>query len=301
MALHEAERVFGKVTRLLDENDDEFDTACLRRNLRGLLIDHRIMSDSGLDRAVLYNPRSVMETRRHSAEQLTRQVQAPLTEVIPTCDRWNDVISAVAAVSRQRGCTTDVLGADTRSTLPMSIRAAGDGFRVGPGGTFSAEMESTWTSARKLADVLQDHDAPTGNLPDHCDVADAQAFLEDGFRMWPCRALSSKEASERVAALVSQTCDTIESVNPKLRLANGAGVYTKAWVMTLGGNVLQDVAKRHVLGLGAVLFTRDPAALNETGKHCFQGSMAAYCRGSSELGKQLERLGYLVSTLQRHS
>ena len=93
--------------------------------------------------------------------------------------------------------------------------------------------------------------------------------------------------------------DTIEAVDQRMRLSNGPAVFVKAWSATLGDSLLTDVGKRNAIGLGVVLFTRDPMALHTARRTAFHTSMASYARGCLHLGKQLERLGDLILTLKR--
>ena len=297
MTRSDAERVFGKIT-----NHASHDEVQLRRNLRGLLIDHRVMVDAGLDVAMLSDPARVSRMKREASDRIAyrqKAGRAPLNEVLPVCDRWGDMHANAYAFHSLRSKTCDVLGYESRPTLPTATIAAADGHRVGPGGTMRADMESSWDPVQTLASILAEKEHPTGDAPSECEEADPGAVVQDGFRVWPPRALATEEAAGRVAALVSQTCDTIQGVDPKLRTANGAGVYSKAWAVTLGENILSDVAKRNTLGMGVVLFTREPIALHAARKYSLHGAMAAYARGCPELGKQLERLGDLVLTLKR--
>lgn len=198
-----------------------------------------------------------------------------------------------------RSKTCDVLGYESRPALPTATIAAADGHGVGPGGTMRADMESSWEPVQTLASILAEKEHPTGApFRQGCEEVDPEAVLQDGFRVWPPRALATEEAAGCVAAFVRQTCDTIEGVSPKLRTANGAGVYSKAWAVTMSDNSLSDIAKRNVLGMGVVLFTREPVALHAARKYSLHGAMAAYASGRLELGRQLERLGDLVLTLK---
>jgi len=303
MSLGDAERVFGKSAKYIRDDDTAYDKERLRRNLRGLLIDHRVMADAGLDIAVANDPRgTVARLRVNPANRVALDcpaAHAPLREVMPVCDRWPDVNANSYTFNSQRTAVCDVLGAESRPTLPTATLAAGEGLRVGPGGTMRADLESTWDPIQTLGDIITEAEATAGEIPSDCNAPDPTAFLQDGFRVWPPRALATYESAERAAALVSQTCDTIEAVDQRMRLSNGPAVFVKAWSATLGDSLLTDVGKRNAIGLGVVLFTRDPMALHTARRTAFHTSMASYARGCLHLGKQLERLGDLILTLKR--
>jgi hypothetical protein len=302
MALCEAERVFGKTTKHVRGDEANVDMIKLRRNLRGLLTDHRVMMDAGLDISMLANPKLINQMRKNAADRIAHRAgcgQAALNEVLPVCDRWGDLHANAYTFNSQRSATCDVLGSESRPTLPTATHVAINGQRVGPGGTMRADLESTWDPVVSLSSIVGERSFDIEALPQDVTLPDPIAVQQDGFRVWPPRALATEEAAERVAALIAQTCDTIEGVDTKLRTVNGAGVYCKAWAVTLGENVLQDVAKRNVLGTGVVLFTREPIALNAARKHAMHAAMAAYARGVTSLGVQLERLGDVIVTLNR--
>lgn len=291
MGRSRAEHAFGITTKHAQAGIPTDETA-LRDNLRGLVADHRVMLDSGVDVEVMKKP-GAWAACFHRTKQAP-----PVHGVLPTCDRWGDHYAHSSFVSNKIR-RNDVLGHESRHSLPCATRIAREGRGVGPCGNMRAEFESWWSEPVSYTDLCQgslDLDV----MPKD-DAADVIAVQQDGDRVWPPRALETPEWAATAAALVKDLCDRVESADVRIMKTNGAGVYMQAV-----RGVIDDLKKdgtnaarseEDFLGFGVGLFARNPVGLHSVRKHAMHGAMAAHMRERTELAQNLERLGGLVAGL----
>jgi hypothetical protein len=294
-----AERAFGIATKHV-HGDIPVKESTLRENLRGLLADHRVMLDSGMNVAVQQDP-----ANWQSALAAVR-LSAPSTQpssTLPLCDRWGEFYSKNATFVSRKVAQNDVLAHDSRHSLPCATRAAGKGGDVGPGCNMRAEMNSHWLEPMTYTQICQGM-FDLGDSPSD-EPADAIALQMDGDRVWPPRALLSSEWADTTTVLVKELCDKLDGVEPRVAKTNGIGAY----IMAVRGilNKLHNTgakatrSEQDFLGLGIGIFARNPMAFHSVRKRALHAAMAAHMRDRGELGAQLERLSHIIVRLHEDS
>ena len=301
--LRNAERVFGQTVGHVTPNNvpDEHD---LHERLCTLVADHRVMLDRNVD--VAQSSPGVLEV---TIDRRTRRRAAMKTGPLPLCERWGDEQARAYVSPQARTAHCDVLGHDSKLSLPVATHIAATGKRVGPGGTMRADLESAWVPVQSYAAIATTHTFPHMAFMEppndkNATEADVIATCMDGDRMWPPRCLSSVEDSEHVAALVGSICDAVSASPERVRKTNAGGVYQAIChqIMSVDGKFAKgfdvgDLSKRDLATLGVCVFMRNSYALRSARKHAMHGSMAAYLRGCDKLGDQLERLGRALNDL----
>ena len=285
-----AEYTFGITTKHVHADLPVPTEAALRENLRGLLADHRVMLDSGMNIEVQHNPQNWQSAMARVAVSTPK----PACASLPLCDRWGDsYIKNCSFVSRKVGLN-DVLAHDSRHSLPCATRVASKAADVGPGCSMRAEMNSMWLEPVNYTQICQGAldlgQAPADEPADHI------ALQMDGERIWPPRAFATEDDAAAVCKLVSRLCDTLDKVEPRVAKTNGIGAYMRAIKVVLASKA-PSRAHRQLLELGVSIFARNPIAFHSARKRALHTAMAAHMREREELGAALERLGGAILRL----
>lgn len=289
-----AERAFGIATKHV-HGDIEPSESTLRENLRGLLADHRVMLDSGMNVAVHQDPNN-WQSAMASVRLTPPSTQA--AGALPLCDRWGEFHSKNCTFASRKVALNDVLAHDSRHSLPCATRVASKATDVGPGCTMRAEMNCHWVKPVTYTEICQGA-FDLGDAPND-EPADAVALQMDGDRVWPPRALASEDDAKRVAALVSSLCDALDKVEPRIAKTNAIGCYIKATQSVLKGKAYSR-SQRQLLEIGVGIFQRNPMAFHSARKRALHTAMACHMRDRKELGSQLERLSDIIVHLHEDS
>lgn len=293
MGRAEAERTFGITTKHVSPDLPHCE-ATLRENLMGLLADHRVMLDSGMNIEVSQNPSNWQDAM--AKVRLTPALPAnKACSALPLCDRWGDSYSRNCGFVSRKVKLNDVLAHDSRHTLPCATRAAAKSTDVGPGCSMRAEMNSMWVEPVTYTSICQGA-LDLGEAPVD-ESADAIALQMDGDRVWPPRALASDDDASAVAALLETLNDKLSRIEPRVAQTNGVGMYMRA-VAAVIGDAIPTRAQRQLLEVGIGIFARNPIAFHSARKRALHTAMACHMRGRTELGQQLERLGDMILKLQ---
>lgn len=302
MSVGNAERIFGKTCNHVRDGI-EWEPAQLQEKLRGLVADHHMMIETGMDVTIALNPKAVHNLlAAHEARIAAsggRPRNSPLT-ALPSCDRWGDTGAPIFMSASKRLHTSDVLAHSCRATLPMATRMAPSGHRTGPGASTSIEFESSYQPVCTYAElsrggVVNPAVGRTGDCGE--DVADTKALHLDAERAWPPRVLGAAFDSGKVTAAVRSMCDALDDQPERTRRTNGPGTYTKLFKRAMA--TLDDASARDLLSLRIGAFEREPLELHRARRCAMHASMAAHACSHSELGVQLERIGDAISGLGR--
>ena len=175
-----AERAFGITTKHVHPDLPQPTDASLRNSLRGLLADHRVILDSGMNIEVQQNPMFLRDAMRMVAPPKAYSS-------LPLCDRWGESYSKNCTFVSRKVALHDVLAHDSRHSLPCATRVAAKSTDVGPACSMREEMNSTWVEPITYTQICQGHldmgDTPKDQAPDPV------ALQMDGDRVWPPRAL----------------------------------------------------------------------------------------------------------------
>lgn len=288
-----AERTFGLITKHATP-DIPVNEAKLRDNLRGLLADHRVILDSGLNVDVQHNPSNWQSAK--AQVRLGSYKTPKACASLPMCDRWGDENTKPSFVSR-KVALYDVLAHESRHSLPCATRVAAKSVDVGPSCSMREELNCPWVEPLTYTDICQGA-LDLGDAPND-QPADAVALMMDGDRVWPPRALENENDATGVAAIVKKLCDTLDKVEPRIAKTNGVGSYIKAMRSLIDDTPTR--AQRQMLELGIGIFVRNPMAFHSARKRAMHTAMACHVRGRSDLGEQLERLGALIVGLHEHT
>lgn len=285
-----SEYAFGLATKHV-HRDIQVTEAKLRDDLRGLLADHRHMLDSGLNIEVQQSPANWQNAMARVA--ITAPKKQP-SSTLPLCDRWGDNYATQCTFVSKKVALNDVLGHDSRPSLPCATRVAAKATDVGPGCSMRAEMNSHWMEPVTYTQVCQGA-LDLGEAPSD-QAADPIALQMDGERVWPPRALASEEDAAAVANLVKALCDSLDGIEPRIAKTNGVGAYMKAVAKVIAAEQ-PTRAQRQMLELGISIFARNPLAFHSARKRALHTAMAAHMRDREELGVQLERLSESIMWL----
>jgi len=285
-----SERAFGLITKHAHP-DVPVNEAKLRDSLRELLADHRVMLDSGMNIEVQQDPHN-WQTAMARVQLSTPSSKAYAT--LPLCDRWGDSYAKNCSFVSRKVAQNDVLGHESRHSLPCATRVAAKGTDVGPGCNMRAEMSSVWLEPQTYTQVCQGT-FDLGNPPID-EPADPVALQMDGDRVWPPRALESEKDASAVAKLVGSLCDALDAVEPRVAKTNGVGAYIRA-MQTIIDSKAPTRAQRQMLELGIGIFARNPLAFHSARKRALHTAMACHMRDRLDLGTQLERLGDVITGL----
>lgn len=321
MGLQQAEQVFGKTASYAQSDERQ-----LREALRALLVDHRVMLDTGMERHAMRDPKSTAKVaEEHRARVAARMGggaavgmasagELLFPEPLPPCERWGDIYTQTYAFPSRRMAASDVLGHESRLSLPCAVLVAASTERVGPGGTMRAELEAPTTAIVSYAQIVARAEAVrrgAATLDEAMAAAvglsiqdtrgdeappDPIAIAQDGDRVWPPSALLNSEGAARVAQMVGSVCDDLDNANSRAKKADGVGVYMSVFKRATREDV-DNAAVRDLLGLGVGIFARNPLALHSARRHAMHAAMAAHMSGHAQLGDALVRLGSLLETL----